>query len=110
MQATDQVATAKIAIPQANFIQKTVASVFSIKNSFTSVIITAASRIIFSSDRVSYSAKKLRQTTTLEKQHIKIAALDDKKLKIPLIRVNLEGNEEKLLNDTGASASFVAVE
>ena len=53
MQATDQEATAKIAIPQANSIQKTKASVFGGKNSFTFVIIIPASRIVFSSDKVS---------------------------------------------------------
>ena len=92
MQATDQAATAKTAIAQANSIQQPVASVFKVKNSFTYVKVTPASRIVFSSNRVSYSAKELRQTTTLVKEHLKIAALDDKKLKNPIISVNLEGN------------------
>ena len=58
MQAADQAATAKIAIPQANSMQQPIASVFGGKNSFKSVIIILAFGIVFSSGRVSYSAKK----------------------------------------------------
>ena len=89
MQAIDQAATAKIVIPQANSIKKHVASVFGEKNSYESVIIILVSKIASSEVKLSLTAKKLRQTTTPEKEHLKISALDDKKLKIPIIGVDL---------------------
>ena len=49
------------------------------------------SRIASSDVKLSYGAKTLRQTTTPEKEHLKIAALDNKNLKIPVIRAELEG-------------------
>ena len=79
-------------LPQANSIQQPVASVFGEKNSYASVIIILVSRIASSDVKLSLTAKKLRQTTTPEKEHLKISALDDKKLKIPVIGVDLKGN------------------
>ena len=82
MQATDQAATAKIAIPKDSSIQEPIVSAFRGKNSFKSVIIIPAFRILSSSDRLSYNIKKLRQTTSQERENLKIAAQDSKKLKI----------------------------
>ena len=38
------------------------------------------------------------------------AEIDDKKLRVPVISIHLEGNKEKVFIDIGASASFVAIE
>ena len=48
-------------------------------------------------------------STTPKREHLK-NAVDDKKLKTPLISIEVEGNSEKVLIDIGASASFVAAE
>ena len=59
----------------------------------SAIIIVPASRIISSSDRVSYNAQKLRETTTLKRAHLENVALYDKMLKTLVIRVELEGNQ-----------------
>ena len=59
---------------------------------FKSAAITIAPKIAFSSDRLSYYAKKLRLTTSKKRDNLKTAALSNKELKIPVINVELEGN------------------
>ena len=110
MQATDQEDTAKIAISKAKSIQQPEDSAFIGKIQFKPIVAISAPRIASSSVRLSIYKKKLRWTTTPKREHLKAIAIDGKKLKIPVISVELEGNKEKLIIDTGASASFVAAE
>ena len=48
-----------------------------------------------SSDRLSYTVKKLTWTTTPKRDHLENIALDNKRLKISAISMELEGNKEK---------------
>ena len=92
MHAMDQVATAKIVITRDNSVQQPEVSAFGGKNNFKSAIVILSSRIVSSSNSLSYNIEKLRQTTTLKREQLKNAALDDKKLKFSAISVELEGN------------------
>ena len=58
MQATDQVATAKIALPKTNSRQQPEGSVFSRKINFKPIAIASAPRIASYSVRLSLNAKK----------------------------------------------------
>ena len=110
MQAANQTAANKIAIPKISFIWQSSASAFSEKTIFNPKAATSVPRFVSSSVRLSPNSKTLTWTTTLKIQHLIIAELDDKEIKVPVIGIQIKGNKEKVLTDTGASASFVATE
>ena len=61
---------------------------------FKFIFVILVPRIVFSSVKLGYNAKKLRWTTTPKREHLKNTALDSKKIKIPVISIELEGNKE----------------
>ena len=104
---TNQAAIANIEIPKTNSIQKTVALALGGKIIFNHIAPNSAPRSVSSNARLSSNDKKL--TTNLKIEHLTIAKLDNKKLKFLVVSIQLEGNKEKVLIDTGASTSFVAI-
>ena len=85
MQATNQVAAAKIAAPKSNFIQQPVALGFSGKIIFNHLIITSMPRFASSGVHLSFITKKLVQTTNPSIEHLMNIKLDNRKLKFQLL-------------------------